>query len=187
MFNAIEKVTKMLDDKDEKARKYRNIERAKSLKSDKPEELFLAEETVPLDKSLIDKTKVNPLDLEIVIETEKQKQLEKQRLEKQKLEKIKQKALEEARQKELERQKALKAKEEAMMETLTVEPKPKKEKVVKEEPLIIEKPVFPKEEVIVPVLEKKEEKNEELISGLVIMNLYKTINAIHNIKRIYTM
>ena len=144
IFTAIEKITEMLDAKDEKAKQYRNIEKAKKLTDKKQEELlFIAKEekielpdTVedqnpleplepedPLDKTLIGKEKLTPINLVDAINEEQRNNVTKK--------------IEEAPE---------------IFKTAPLKPEPK-----------------------------------ELITGLVIINLPKTIRAINNIKRIYTM
>lgn len=158
IFTIIEKITDKLDAKDEEVKKYRNIERAKQLTKVEPEELLftpnektetaipqkeevpileIKEETLtpleplepedPLDKTLIGKEKIKPINLVDAI-NEEQVKAAKQKIE----------------------------------ETPDI---------FKATPQFITKP--------------KQEK--ELITGLVIINLPKTIKAIHNIKRVYTM
>lgn len=144
IFTAIEKITKMLDEKDEKVRKYRNIEKAKQLTNVEVEDLFSRPQELttqrednydqniqaiepidPLDKTLIGKEKITPINLVDAINEEQRKA---------------------AKQK------------------------------IAETPDIFKN---------APSINKPQPK--ELITGLVIINLAKTIKAIHNIKRIYTM
>jgi len=155
IFTAIEKITEKLDAKDEENKKYRNIEKAKQLTTVEPEEMLFApkeeeiveENTIieseelmedltplqplepedPLDKTLIGKEKIKPINLVDAI-NEEQVKAAKQKIE----------------------------------ETPDI---------FKAAPQFITKP--------------KQEK--ELITDLVIINLPKTIRAIHNIKRVYTM
>lgn len=158
IFTIIEKITDKLDAKDEEVKKYRNIERAKKLTKVEPEELLITpnektetaipqkeevpilkikEETLtpleplepedPLDKTLIGKEKIKPINLVDAI-NEEQVKAAKQKIE----------------------------------ETPDI---------FKATPQFITQP--------------KQEK--ELITDLVIINLPKTIRAIHNIKRVYTM
>ncbi len=159
IFTAIEKITEKLDEKDEQVKKYRNIERAKQLTKSEPEELLFApkqetskdevivetletvkepQETLeplqplkpedPLDKTLIGKEKIKPINLVDAI-NEEQKKAAKQKIE-------------------------------------------EAPDIFNATPEFITKP-------------KGQEK--ELITGLVIINLSKTIKAIYNIKRVYTM
>ncbi len=153
IFTAIEKITEKLDAKDEQVKKYRNIERAKLLSTTEPEELLFApnkleeskEQTLieqpkievlepleplepedPLDKTLIGKEKIKPINLVDAI-NEEQVKVAKQKIE----------------------------------ETPDIFGTPKE---------------------LIPTPQPK-----ELITGLVIINLPKTIKAIYNIKRVYTM
>jgi len=156
IFTAIEKITEKLDAKDEQVRKYRNIERAKQLTSVEAEELLFTpkpeipkEEIVeviketpqeplepleplepedPLDKTLIGKEKITPINLVDAINEEQEKAA--------------------------------------------------KQKIEETPDIFSATPQF---------ITNKQPDPKELITGLVIINLPKTIKAIYNIKRVYTM
>lgn len=151
IFTAIEKITEMLDAKDEKVKQYRNIEKAKKLTAAKPEELLfitkeekteeIISETIedqnpleplepedPLDKTLIGKEKITPINLIDAINEEQRNHVNKK---------------------------------------------------IEETPDIFKKAP--------QLIEKAKPEPKELITGLIIINLPKTIRAINDIKRIYTM
>ena len=210
VFNAIEKVTQILDAKDEEGRIYRNIERAKILTKNASEELFeletkpdpkldivLPDTLEPLDYSLISKDKISPVNLSDAINEEQSYK---------------------SQEKPSDTSPELKEKE----EILTINPSP--ENPPKPPLKTFINPNLPKiensEEVLTPILSKPEiselvhekilpivrsnvekplenisDKNtqtktgtsKELITGLQILNLEKTIIAIKNIQRVYTM
>jgi len=156
IFTAIEKITEKLDAKDEIVKKYRNIEKAKQLTNANPEELLI----IPKEKPVIKKEVEIPV---LEVKKEKIKPLEPLKpedpLDKTLIgkEKIKPINLVDAINEE-----QVKAAKQKIEETPDI---------FKAAPEFIAKP--------------KQEK--ELITGLVIINLPKTVRAINNIKRVYTM
>lgn len=189
IFNAIEKVTEMLDNKDEKVRKYRNLEKAKELTSIDAEDLFGAEEKIiipeeklaPLDKSLIEENKITPISLLDAINEEQVNSTP-----------------EVVAPVVPDKPKFVSSKLDApdiFEASPIIEPKKPIEELLKPEPvkpkqatpapeLLFAPPIEP---VVQEPIMEKQETEEELITNLVIINLTKTVLAIRNIKRLYTM
>lgn len=200
IFNAIEKVTEMLDNKDERVRQYRNLEKAKGLTNVDAEDLFGEEEKIiipeekiaPLDRSLIEEEKITPISLIDAINDEQSKNIPEVNNsvvnDKPKFVSSKLDAPDIfGSSPEIEPKKPI---EELLMPE-PFKPEPSIEKTVEIVPEIpVIEPVKPivQVEPVVPVVTKQEQQpEEELITNLVIVNLTKTVLAIKNIKRLYTM
>ena len=198
IFNAIEKVTEMLDNKDEKVRQYRNLEKAKNLTNIDAEDLFSVEKKIiipedkiaPLDKSLIEERKIMPISLIDAINKEQNEKVSSDdTLAMDNKPKFVSSKLDVPDIFEtipvIESKKPI---EELLMpEPVKLEPSiDKPVEIIPEIPVM--EPVKPivQVEPVVPFVEKQEPE-EELITNLVIVNLTKTVLAIKNIKRLYTM
>lgn len=158
IFTAIEKITEKLDAKDEAVKKYRNIERAKQLTNATPEELLI----IPKEKPII-KPEVDIPALEVKKETEQIKPLE-------------------PLEPEDPLDKTLIGKEKIQPINLVDAINEEQVKAAKQK--IEETPDIFK---AAPEFITKPKQEKELITGLVIINLPKTVRAINNIKRVYTM
>lgn len=158
IFTAIEKITEKLDAKDEEVKKYRNIERAKQLTNEEPEELLFTPKEKPIIKPKVEvpvleikEEKEIPVPLEPL---EPENPLDKTLIGKEKIEPIN------------------------LVDAINEEQvKAAKQKIEETPDIFKAAPQF--------ITQPKQEK--ELITDLVIINLPKTIRAIHNIKRVYTM
>lgn len=200
IFNAIEKVTEMLDNKDERVRQYRNLEKAKGLTNVDAEDLFGEEEKIiipeekiaPLDRSLIEEEKITPISLIDAINKEQDEKVSSVDIpvidNKPKFVSSKLDAPDIfGSSPVIEPKKPI---EELLMpEPVKAEPSiDKPVEIIPEIPVM--EPVKPivQVEPVVPVVTKQEQQpEEELITNLVIVNLTKTVLAIKNIKRLYTM
>ncbi len=160
IFTAIEKITEMLDAKDEKVRKYRNIEKAKQLTSNIAEELFDLSskkqniETLDIVNDVQGvSTSEKPEDTMPLQPLEPLQPLDKTLIGKEKITPIN------------------------IIDAINEEQKQNLNQTIEETP-----DIFKSNPKLITTPEPK-----ELITGLVIIDLTKTIRAIHNIKRIYTM
>ncbi len=214
VFNAIEKVTQILDAKDEAGRKYHNIEKAKQLVKAIPEELFELEPIIegsdmdwvaPLNQSLISKDKIKPISLTEAINEEpkvkeyatpsvlvsKPKIKEEPEIltfERQKTEKTPSRMAKTFINPAILKEASERTDKPLVKEALMPSKEKQPPKVTKETPKVAKAPeslVIDKPKVLPPVSPKA--KPKELVTGLEILNLEKTIMAINNIQRIYTM
>lgn len=199
IFTAIEKITEKLDAKDNEEKVYRNIEKAKELNFEAPEMLFETsnkkyepklEKPAPLDKSLIEKEKIKPISLTEAINAEEQN------LDNKFAKTVTNEPLESKEKVIVERDTSQEKAPNKFIQNIKPDlPSNNKdnlsavEKVVT--PAIFQNPqnMIVKEEEKQPEIKQESivKEPQELITNLEIVNLEKTIKAIHNIKRLYTM